>query len=367
MTSEVQVAPRKIRVTVGILSWNRKDALRIALRSVEKQSIFRDVEVIVLDNASSDGTPAMLQLEYPWVTLVNRDTNSGVPEGRNILVRLANAPIVFWMDDDCELVEDNVLESLVVEMESHPNYAVVFARILAGDHGDAHIHLPSDVQPKPFEFLPTFPASFSSGGTCVRKPQFFELGGYDGDFFYNAEEHAFAYRVFNASCFIRYFPAVTIIHRPYPIGRSSRRATFFATRNYLLGLWRYQSLRTAFFMSLFELPRRLAVAARSMPRLIGFLQAVVAVVCRLPRCFLRERRPMNPAGFSRWAHCRQYVICTPEECCSLPLRYSFWRFALMELKLRVLGRFGWSRKHPYWNSPPEEASACVAEKMDGAV
>lgn len=166
------------RLTVGILSWNRKDVIGVALDSVKKQTIFSEIEVIVLDNNSTDGTVEFIEENYSWVKLLKRETNSGLAEGRNILVKLANSPIVFWMDDDCELVGDNCLEYLLIQIENNPSFGIVYGRILEGGlDGDPHISLPADLsdRKKEFEMLEMFPATFASGGTCVRKDIFFRI------------------------------------------------------------------------------------------------------------------------------------------------------------------------------------------------
>ena len=62
-------------LTVGILSWNRRDALKIALKSVEKQSVFKKLEVIVLDNNSTDGSPQFVKDNFPWVHLITMEKN----------------------------------------------------------------------------------------------------------------------------------------------------------------------------------------------------------------------------------------------------------------------------------------------------
>jgi GT2 family glycosyltransferase len=348
------------RVTVGILSWNRKDALRIALESVRRQSIFAETEVLVVDNCSLDGTREMLRVEFPWVRLVERETNSGLAEGRNILVRLARAPIVFWMDDDCELVEDDCLEKLVRELELHPEVAVVFGRILEGDNGSVHLLVPQDSKVEKLHRMVGFPESFASGGMCVRNPQFLHLGGYDRDLFRMRVEQNFSYKVFDAGLFIEYYPRVSIIHRPHSFGRNYRVITYYYTRNCLLSLWRYTPYPVAICTSVFEIISGFLWSLRGPARMLGFCQGLAEMVLRLPGCLLKERRPMGPVGFSHWAHCRHYFIRSLDECRRLPARYPFVRFAVMELKLRVLSHLGWSREHPFFTELAEGGTVNTA-------
>lgn len=344
----VERGARRNRVSVGILSWNRHDALRLALRSVEKQTIFGRCEVIVVDNGSRDGTLEMLRTEFPWVDLHERERNSGLAEGRNILVRLAKAPIVFWMDDDCELEETNCLETLVTELETQPSLGVVFGRILEGDDGFAHLNLPADCPDKSqFEHCTLFPASFSSGGTCVRREQFLRLGGYDPDFFRMNVELAYAYRIFNDNSIIQYCPRATIIHRPHRFGRNFMVITYYSHRNRLLGNWRYMPVRASILISALDMVAGFINNVRQPSRLVGFLLGTIWALIKLPKCVLRERRPMSKGAFSVWGHCRHYVMKSTADLELIPARYGFGQFMWLELGVRVLRKFGWKRQHPY--------------------
>src|SRR5262245_56580638 len=60
-----------------IVSWNAQAYLRQCLDSIETESKGLDVEVIVVDNASSDGSPEMVKAEYPCVVLIENDANVG--------------------------------------------------------------------------------------------------------------------------------------------------------------------------------------------------------------------------------------------------------------------------------------------------
>jgi hypothetical protein len=343
-----------LRVTVAILSWNRKDALRVALDSVRRQTIFDASQVLIVDNGSTDGSREMIRSDYPWVELHERETNSGLAEGRNILVRLSKAPIVFWMDDDCELVEDHALETLVAELEGEPRLAVVFGRILEGDDGPPHFYGPLDLDPRIWADRKMYTHSFASGGTCVRRDQFLELGGYDSDYFRFRVERSFAERCFRAGVYVCYQPAVTIIHRPHQFGRNHRVMYFYRHRNGLLGVWRYHPIGSAIFHSIEESVMRLGlcIRQRSLSRFIGLVQGTLSALWRMPRSLFVLRRPMGTAAFSRWAHARHYLIESLDDFERVPQRYPLLRFMRMELDL-------YSRAHR--NRPRADVSPPLSE------
>jgi len=85
-------------VTVNILSFNRKDELRNTLQKVYEQS-YKNIEVIVVDNASSDGSPQMVKKEFPEVILVELEKNIGIA-GWNTGFEIAKGEYVLVLDDD---------------------------------------------------------------------------------------------------------------------------------------------------------------------------------------------------------------------------------------------------------------------------
>ncbi|MBK7106123.1 MAG: glycosyltransferase family 2 protein [Ignavibacteriae bacterium] len=85
-------------VTVNILSYNRKDQLKITLTKVYEQD-YKNIEVIVVDNASSDGTQEMVKQEFPNVILIELNENIGIA-GWNKGFEIAKGEYVLVLDDD---------------------------------------------------------------------------------------------------------------------------------------------------------------------------------------------------------------------------------------------------------------------------
>src|SRR4051812_47293068 len=88
-------------VTVVIVNYNRRDDLRSALRSVLDQD-YPDFSVIVVDNASNDGSLDMLTSEFPSVELIPLNENTGM-DGYSIGFARAAGPFIFQMDNDSEM------------------------------------------------------------------------------------------------------------------------------------------------------------------------------------------------------------------------------------------------------------------------
>lgn len=85
-------------VTINILSFNRKDELHNTITKVFEQD-YKNIEVIVVDNASSDGSPEMVEKEFPKVQLIRLEKNIGIA-GWNEGFNVAKGEYVLVLDDD---------------------------------------------------------------------------------------------------------------------------------------------------------------------------------------------------------------------------------------------------------------------------
>lgn len=97
-------------VTVNILSYNRKDELRNTLTKVFEQD-YKNIEVIVVDNASTDGSGEMVKKEFPSVQLIQMEKNIGIA-GWNEGFKISKGEYVLVLDDDAYPERDAIHLSL---------------------------------------------------------------------------------------------------------------------------------------------------------------------------------------------------------------------------------------------------------------
>ncbi len=97
-------------VTVNILSFNRKDELRNTLTKVFEQD-YKNIEVIVVDNASSDGSAEMVKTDFPDVQLIQLNKNIGIA-GWNEGFKVAKGEYVLVLDDDAYPARNTILLSI---------------------------------------------------------------------------------------------------------------------------------------------------------------------------------------------------------------------------------------------------------------
>ncbi len=116
-------------VSVAVVNWNTQDILHDCLRSIYEQCGEIDLEVIVIDNASTDGSVEMVKKDFPQVTLIENSKNRGFAAANNQGIDISKGRYVLLLNSDT-VVLDNALAKTVAFADSHPEAAVVGCRVL---------------------------------------------------------------------------------------------------------------------------------------------------------------------------------------------------------------------------------------------
>lgn len=122
----------KLDVSIIIVNWNTRDILSGCLRSIYEQINGLDFEVIVIDNASSDGSAEMIKKEFSQVVLLENSHNRGFAAANNQGMAIAKSRYVLLLNSDT-IVLDSAIAKTVSFADSHPEAAVVGCRILNPD------------------------------------------------------------------------------------------------------------------------------------------------------------------------------------------------------------------------------------------
>lgn len=121
-----------LELSVTICSWNTADDLRGCLASLEAVRNEANFEVIVVDNASRDGSPDMVEDEFPWVELYRMDQNLGFTGGQNFAMGRRRAPHVFLLNSDT-VVHPGALRTLLDFHRDHPDAGILGPKLLNPD------------------------------------------------------------------------------------------------------------------------------------------------------------------------------------------------------------------------------------------
>ena len=124
-------------VSVIVLNHNTRDLLEACLRSVESEGsglspAYAGVEVVVVDNGSSDGSAAMVRTAFPGVRLIAHDCNTGFARGNNAGIRATTSPYILLLNSDARL-RPGALGAMVAFMEAHPDAGIAGPQVLNAD------------------------------------------------------------------------------------------------------------------------------------------------------------------------------------------------------------------------------------------
>jgi len=220
-----------VDLSIIIVNWNTKDLLIQCLTSVSQIIPTREIEVIVVDNASHDGSGRALKESFPFVYLIENDRNLGFAKAVNQGLRKVSGRYVLLLNPDTE-VKGGAIERLISFMDGHPDAGVAGAQLLNSDASrqNSIANFPSLAtellnkrllrwfSPKRFpgkEIRYTNPIEVDSViGACmmVRREAIDQVGFLDEDYFLFLEETDWCYRMKRAGWKVLHVPQAEVLH-----------------------------------------------------------------------------------------------------------------------------------------------------------
>jgi GT2 family glycosyltransferase len=123
---------KNMDISVIIVSWNANRYLDQCLCSVFNECKGLDVEVIVVDNASTDGSPEMVADKYPSVQLIKQNENTGFAKANNIGMKVSKGKYLFLINSDV-IVKENCIRKLFLFLQNNPEVGMVGPRVYYPD------------------------------------------------------------------------------------------------------------------------------------------------------------------------------------------------------------------------------------------
>jgi GT2 family glycosyltransferase len=233
----------EVKVSVVIPNWNGERFLRGCLQSLREQT-FKSFEVILVDNASTDGSLALVEKEFPEVRVVKLVRNLGLTGGANAGIKAAQGEVIALLNNDAE-AHPNWLESLWDALQRHPEAGMAASKILlydrrsiinsAGDFyrldgvpGNRGVWEEDRGQYDREEYV--FGAC--GGAAAYRKAMLEEIGLFDEDMFMYCEDVDLAWRAQIAGYRCVYTPKAIAYHRLSATG-GGKLASFYNGRNFI--------------------------------------------------------------------------------------------------------------------------------------
>ncbi len=119
-------------LSILIVNWNTKDLLLACLSSIQRFAPSVPHEVIVVDNASKDGSAEMVRQEFPSVSLLEPGANTGYAKGNNLAFAVAKGEMLLTLNPDTEF-SDGSLQLAVEEFLKHPNHGCHSIKLVSPD------------------------------------------------------------------------------------------------------------------------------------------------------------------------------------------------------------------------------------------
>jgi GT2 family glycosyltransferase len=229
-------------LTVAIVSHNAREEVSDCLRSIYATTKRAALELIVADNASTDGTPAMLAERFPEVRVIAFEENLGFARASNRCWMEARSPFILFLNGDTRLTE-NAIDRLLQILESRPDVGALGPRLRYSD----------GVLQMSFGSMPTLASEFIQkclnagyargrgplarlverrysserevdwvSGACLltRKNHLQALSGFDESFFLYSEDVDLCARIRAAGRAVLFTPEVEVVHL---LGRSAEK------------------------------------------------------------------------------------------------------------------------------------------------
>jgi hypothetical protein len=307
-------------LSIIIVNWNSVDYLRACLSSIYRETGGITFEVIVIDNASSDGCEGVIREEFPNVVLIQSTENLGFARANNLGYTRSSAAILLFLNPDTEIRQD-VFTKMVGHLRSYPSAGAVGARLLNSD---------GSLQSSCVQAYPTiwnqlldsellrraFPSSglwgmkplFSDGdepaeidaisGACfmVKRGVFEQAGLFSEDYFMYVEDLDLSYRIRKTGYSIYYLNGCPVVHHG---GRSAAKqeAYFPNLRQQESLLQFFRTTRGDWYSKLY----RVALAAAAATR-------IVLAVCSIPfgRFGFRSKTPASV--LHKWSRILHWAV-----------------------------------------------------------
>jgi len=236
-------------VTVIVVTWQGAHLVGECLASLAAQNHAH--QTLVVDNASTDGTAALLAAKFPSVKVLSLDTNTGFAGGVAAGLPYVHTPYLALLNNDATadpawlersvalLSERTEVAAATARMQLWDNPSVLNnagVKLMRGGYGaDRGLHQPDG---PPFD-VPTEVFGFSGGAAVLRTDAMRAVGGMPPEFFLYYEDTDLAWRLRLAGWRIWYEPAAIVAHRhAASTDRRSPMFAFYNERNRLLMLIR---------------------------------------------------------------------------------------------------------------------------------
>jgi len=209
-------------LSVSIVNTDSRELLLACLESLADV----DVEIVVLDNASEDGSVAAVRKRFPEVRVIPQEFRAGFGANHNTVIRVTRSRYIYVLNEDTTAT-DWGFDRLIAYLDAHPRVAAVGPRLVYPDgrRQDSAWRFPTPLvsalglatlgklgvkqslgdDPRPVDWV-------MGAAIVLRREALTEVGLFDEDFFLYSEEVDLQFRLRQAGWEVHYVPDVTVVH-----------------------------------------------------------------------------------------------------------------------------------------------------------
>lgn len=235
-----------MKISVVIATRNRKDDLKICLEGFLIQT-YKDFDIIVIDNQSTDGTKEMMSNEFKNIKYLWLPDNIDIL-AQNLGRELTDGEIIWRTDSDAHPESEDMFQKVVSIFQKHSDIDIISTievqvnnnyNIVENQPGKIDYENPPEKGYKANNFM--------GAGAAIRRRVFDKVGGF---WQFGMEEIDFSTRAILAGCNIRYFPNLRTLHYASQHDRNKSERWLSIYKQMLRYIWKYYPLGKAFFASL---------------------------------------------------------------------------------------------------------------------
>ncbi len=292
------------KVSVVIVNYNVKDLILTSLTTLYRFHQRGNIEVIVVDNQSKDGSNEAIKEQFPGVILIENNFNAGFPKANNQGFEIAKGEYIFMLNPDTEFKE-NSIDILSDYLDEHREIAALGPKLLNSDQSFQNsvwrypsvtsvfcesFYLSKFLDKKNYrdqDKSQKFEAeSFSGAAIFFRKEVLEQVGNLDETMFW-IEDVEFCYRMHHKGLKCLYFPETAILHH---IGQSAKK-------NYNISLSNQVFNKIKFFK------KHHSTLAWMIIVLISFIHVLYKII------LFGVLSPLNPIYYRK---CKAYLYTLPK-------------------------------------------------------
>jgi GT2 family glycosyltransferase len=220
-------------LSVVILSWNEREQLDRCLRALEDHPPEGPMEIIVVDQGSTDGTLEMLSEHYSQTRVIANETNKGISVGRNQGMRISRGRFIVMLDSDAYVTE-GALQTLADYLDEHPQVGLVGPRL---ENVDGSLQLSCRRFPTPMALVANrvarledhpsrvrhlmigephdaaMPVQYVLGATMFfRRSAAAQVGGFVESFPFGCDDADWGLGMWSRGWLVHYVPSAVVVH-----------------------------------------------------------------------------------------------------------------------------------------------------------